>query len=544
MLKFSNFAALMRIIIAFTILTCWIGHSHSQSFDDKLVVFNSEFEKECFVNFELNPIINLLLGLDPSMSNSRSELVKNEIKGISDKLLAKKFKEQSHKNQAKLLQKVLHGKYLKYYSLISPFHRIFEDGQYNCVSATALYACVLKNLKIPFIIKEQPTHVYIIIYPNEERILIETTAAKNNYDYIRGLNTANVVEVLVENETLRQSYVDSVGEQKAFNDYFFTDSTISILQLIGDQYVNEALINLRSEDTLTAISSISKACLLHPSKKNVMMKQSILETKLYSMKFDQFDNLSFLKEYCNIDNASRKKIQYKFSNFLETYLIVNENKKMIDSAYIYLLDNIRIDKHRNTIKELYYIGLSDYYSGARNYEKALESILKAVKINPEEKFSIGNAARLLSIHIASYDVEAFYLLSEDSEEELSDGEVRSLELENYLTNYPKLAETSAIKALRVYIPAQCAQEQFDKNNEIKALEYMNLAKLNLEKIEDQDLINTEYNGDMYSSAGAFYFRKGKYQVALDYIEEGLIIAPKHPRLLAKQRIIQDRLEGN
>jgi hypothetical protein len=61
------------------------------------------------------------------------------------------------------------------YKLSNNFSEIFETGYYNCVSGSALFALILSKLEIPYQIIEAPTHVFLIAYPNTEKIVLEST---------------------------------------------------------------------------------------------------------------------------------------------------------------------------------------------------------------------------------------------------------------------------------------------------------------------------------------------------------------------------------
>lgn len=103
-----------------------------------------------------------------------------------------------------------------------------------------LYAIILEKYRIPFDIKEKPTHVYLVTYPDDENILLETTNPRGFYvpdekakqEYLEGLITMKFTT---------RAYVNSVGQANAFNEFFYNNENISLNQLAGLQYHNHAI---------------------------------------------------------------------------------------------------------------------------------------------------------------------------------------------------------------------------------------------------------------------------------------------------------------
>src|SRR6218665_2366950 len=84
-------------------------------------------------------------------------------------------KETAGKNDIKKVKftyDYVHKQFLKIYKEKNGFMDLFESGEYNCLSASALYAIIFSKISIPYQIRETPTHVYLIAYPDSEKILI------------------------------------------------------------------------------------------------------------------------------------------------------------------------------------------------------------------------------------------------------------------------------------------------------------------------------------------------------------------------------------
>lgn len=100
---------------------------------------------------------------------------KNEIEVFVKEIKTSKFETRSLKRKIKIIYKKAHLKFLKKYDKKANFNKVFENGSYNCVSASALYALLFDEFGINYSIKEKPTHVYIIADTLGLQTTIETT---------------------------------------------------------------------------------------------------------------------------------------------------------------------------------------------------------------------------------------------------------------------------------------------------------------------------------------------------------------------------------
>ena len=140
--------------------------------------YDSEYEEKV-INDVNSEELELLLALGEKASYVRLEKVKAVFNDFIKEVKQSGILDQTEVKLMKQLHNMVHDKFLVQYKEISPFHEIFETGTYNCVSATALFALTLDELNIPYNIQEQPTHVFIMAYPDTKGIMVEMTAVKD-----------------------------------------------------------------------------------------------------------------------------------------------------------------------------------------------------------------------------------------------------------------------------------------------------------------------------------------------------------------------------
>lgn len=179
--KFVNIE-LMNLFRVLTILICSLLLSRVQAGrNDTLIIdsvtFHSEFEREQFTLFDQGVPSELALLVSTDSLGTRSDMARIEarLKGLYDELDSRNIQKRSIEKKIKIIFKVVHEKFLVKYSEQCSFLDLFDNGSYNCVTASACYAIVFQQYDIEVAIQELPTHVYLIADPGGENITIEST---------------------------------------------------------------------------------------------------------------------------------------------------------------------------------------------------------------------------------------------------------------------------------------------------------------------------------------------------------------------------------
>lgn len=247
----------MRLCL--TILLLCISQLACSQYDSSL--FHSSFESEAFNHQQ--PLM-LLVGSDQTTDFSKYTGYQEEIEAAIEKLASKREK----LSETQLLEKVFyytHRKFLKKYTGYVSFAEVFEDGSYDCLTGTALYAVLLEGLGIPYVIYEFDFHLFLLAYTNEDSVLMEAT------DPMYGLVTQpEEIARRVALYTLGEEAVDgsSVNSQPS-GKIPPSDITnrITLRELTGLQYFNLAVEAFNAGTYDRAQPLIQKANLLYPSRR-------------------------------------------------------------------------------------------------------------------------------------------------------------------------------------------------------------------------------------------------------------------------------------
>ena len=163
----------------------------------------SAFEEAIFKSYledENIEVISFLVGPDSLQSSENLAEIRASVESIFSKIPAQKIQNKPAKKQVAAIFKEVHEALLDKYVESASFSDIFEKGEYNCVSATALYAYIFDHYGIAYQIKESPNHVYIIADPGVSDIVVESTDPQGSHTRI--------------SDDMKEKYVKQLREQK------------------------------------------------------------------------------------------------------------------------------------------------------------------------------------------------------------------------------------------------------------------------------------------------------------------------------------------
>jgi len=191
-------------------------------------------------------------------------------------------KQPRFKDQTDFLRYVyykVHRKYLREYRSPSTMADLFEDGTYDCLTGTALYAIILEKLGIDHSIVETTFHVFLTASIDNRMVLIESTSPLDGF----------IADSELINTTLVSYRQDHENKVWARQDYYKplqpVHNRVSITELAGLQFYNQAVAAYNSHDLESALLNLSNALKYYPSPRLKEMMVVMLNT------LDQEDNI-------------------------------------------------------------------------------------------------------------------------------------------------------------------------------------------------------------------------------------------------------------
>lgn len=216
---------------------------------------------------------------------------KSELLRLCESLNGKKHR---YKNQASFWRHVyykVHRKFLRNYQSPATLTEVLNNGTYDCLSGTALYALIFDQLGADYRIVETNYHIYLELTVKGEIILVEST------NPLGGFVTD---EILVEN--LKEDYLNNSGSNGWENkDYYKSQPVINkcigLRELAGLQYFNLAVEAYNNRDLPGALALQDRALSLYPSVRLEEMMAVMLKTMESDATFDLVLKQQYLSKY-------------------------------------------------------------------------------------------------------------------------------------------------------------------------------------------------------------------------------------------------------
>jgi len=485
--------------------------------------YHTTYEQEVLLNRSATHL-ELLLAMGPKASRERTAVVKQEFDVFINEIKSSDLLRRSEVKLMKELHRKVHERFLTRYKYISPFHEIFETGEYNCVSATALFALVLEELNIPYNIQEQPNHVYIMAYPDTKAISVEMTAIKDAYYLPPRKDVSKAVGILVELGLTTQKEVQRQGALQVYNTFYNTNSEINLRQLCGIQYFNEAITAANENDYAGAFDAICKTEAYYNVEKTRVFKREVLYTLLDKAKFDCLRDIGYLVEYANLKKTDHTSVYFQYAKFLHEQLITKRKRELADSSHIYIVQRMKDTAQVAELNGLYYIGLSEYYSNTYNPKKQLEYAELAYKSSPDGP-----------------GVELWFTQSLLQSLENYEGEELVEKMDEYGVRYPFLQKHNLFLKFYFYAYVSASNDYYSDDDGENGKKYFDLAIQTMNAIEDKEVLEQDHIGWLYAEVGSYLARRHDYQGAINILEEGLKLAPGHEHLLRRIDAVKMRM---
>ncbi len=498
-----------------------IAQNSSVLFED--LKFNSELEQQQFllVNNDESQLFELFLAPDPQITIETSRKYRASYEAILSEITANKYLKKSNDKKIKGLYKDVHEAFLDKYELQNRFSNIFSKGNYNCVSATALYALIFEDLSIPYSIKEKPTHVYLMAYPTTDQLLVESTDPSGNFfNYNDRFKTA-VVGQLKDAKLISEDEFQNKSVDEIFNAFYYSDENIDLKELAGIQYLNDALYKLEESKTLDAYQQLKKSYFLYP-KENIASMLVFLNVQLLNdLKYSHKDAMAYLVELSRLEGhgITNENILAEFDHM--THLILTE--KVDTVTYNEYFEDF-ISKSNNEelnleISYLYHVrrGMAHYTLG--DHETAIDHAGKAYNLKPEN----------LEIN------RMFISMITDKLSTIGNNQLVVEELHKLMSRYAGIDNNHMFKSLlgNAYLI------EFGQSYDFGEVKQAEKYRVLFENLYSNDLnVNHNNLGRAYSLAAVYFFKKGQKSKARELLERGLKYSPGNYELLTRKRMIR------
>ncbi len=225
-------------------------------------LYSSTYERELFEKLNRQETVSdmaffLALDFKPSYAGIESRL-KTDFEEL--KVLVEKQSKVNKKIQR--IYSWVHKKYFNRYKERAFFADIFDNGDYNCVTATALYALAFEACGLPYTIKASQNHVYLVADPGSTSFVIETTTPIQGVTAFNQDFKSRYVKHLRDSKIISQEEFQQQSVDALFAKHYLTHTDIPLRELAGLHYYNQSVFAVQDEQLAPALQSIEKAVLL------------------------------------------------------------------------------------------------------------------------------------------------------------------------------------------------------------------------------------------------------------------------------------------
>lgn len=182
-------------------------------------------------------------------------------------------------------------------------------GNFGCLSGTALYALILDHFNYQYEIIELPNHVFIQLQVDGQNMLIESTNPEAGLIKLNKELVAAMEQKVFDPRNIEVLTAVGDGSEDEW-DMFEGRNRITLRELAGLQYFNEAVRLYIQKDYTKSMDMIDEAYVRYPSKRNEKLMQLVINKILkYDLIKEELKN-KYLKQYIKrvkLDKISQTK---------------------------------------------------------------------------------------------------------------------------------------------------------------------------------------------------------------------------------------------
>ncbi len=484
--------------------------------------YSSTFEESIFKSYKKDSLnydfFKSLFAIDSLITDETAINHKNKVLSFIKEFPPKEEKEKKEKKRIKLIYDQIHKQFFKKYTLDANFSKIFEDGTYNCVTASAMYAFVFDKLKVPYHIKETPSHVFLVAYPNTYKIYLETTVP-GTYGFIvpKENDIKKIVDELIAYKLATKEEVLEKGHMKFYEEYYYGKEFINKSSLIGMLYYNRSLKNIESTDYDKAINDLRKSKVFYSSPVIRLLMKGSMFLKVNELEFSSFDDVEFLFELLSISNYPE---DYSISNLKTSLFKIVDNDDNNSDFIERVIDRFKLfknEKIKNEAIEFLLEYLARKSATDEELEKATDYSDQILKINTKSKLAkeIIEYVCFKKVTLSTYDLNSLKTFEDTCEK------------------YPFLKEKKRYSISLASFYGNISFINY-KNKEITlATEYLKKFESIMDKNNLINDINKTLVAELYLKAGNYYYYKEQHKSAYRYFKKGLSYVPDYTSLIKK-----------
>ncbi|MFL1011022.1 hypothetical protein [Flavisericum labens] len=485
-------------------------------------IYNSAFEESVFKSYKSDSLnysfIESLFAIDTLMDKEKVVNYKQELLSVIQTFPPKEERAKKEKKRVRHIYDEMHDRFFIKYNLDSYFTDIFKNGTYNCVTASALYSFAFEELNIPYHIKETPSHVFLIAYPDTFKIYLETTApGAYGYSVPKESEVRKIIDELIAYKLVTKEEVLEKGYMKFYEEYYYGKEFVDKSALIGMQYYNKGLSSLSKANYDEALINLRKSKVFYSSPLIKPMLKGIMFTKVNDIEFNTQYDVDYLVELLEM------------SNYPEDYSVGNLKSSLYKITQHDDNDNAFIEETIGKLKTL-----SEEKVRSEAVEYLYEYLARSSATDEELDSALGYCDHILEINSNSKIAKEIIEYACFKKVLLSMYDLKSLELFLEMTkSYDFLKSNRRYFISLAHFYGNISLMNYKSKDIAMATDYL----IKFESVMDNNKVLSDINknliADLYLRGGNYYYYKGDYKSSYAIYSKGLSYIPDHPDLVKK-----------
>jgi tetratricopeptide (TPR) repeat protein len=483
-----------------------------QNLELQYIGFSTSYQRDLFTNESINSFeknLRYLLSVNPASGEEDFKASLNKLESSINAINTPAFDKKSDKSKVQLVNRSIQTEYLKYLSDDARFDRLFSDGAYNSVSASAIFALVFERLAIPHEIRLVADGAIVVAYPSTLKIVIDPSNIQKNLNRMDESVKKSFLSFLSEQKKITAD--DEQGNQRdeIFNQYFFGEPVIRLEALASMEYMFDGIYENSRGNTRLALDQMLKSYLLKPGPRHLFYIISLLGDLYRKSNFDQSKewDLFIITSWFVDLGVTNDQILTEYNTLTNNQLIQNSNIDLYSKMSDYILPRIKNLMLRSDLEFLYQFEKGRYYYSKANYSEAGKCLESAYLLKPK------------NIEIqAAFVSSVFPMISGLT----AKGRVEKLEA--FVHTFPDLQENGNYVHLLLLAMLDYFTLLYD-NQEIETAEYYRTLFEQLVSQNKEINLGQSSIGEAYTSAALYYFRKGQNKKAREILLKGLELSP-------------------
>jgi tetratricopeptide (TPR) repeat protein len=333
----------------------------------------------------------------------------------------------------------------------------------------------------------------------------------------------NFVSNLRTGKLISEQEYKTSGTNALFDKYYFSEENITIKELLGIQYMNDALYKIQDNQLEEAFVQLEKAYLFYPCQKAGYLLLSTAALILDKHKYAEINDVSYLSKLARYKEygITKENILSEFQQITLLHLINHNRPDLYDQFYTKIIAQITIEDIKQEIHYVYNYERGRILYNQGKYQESLSFAEKTYLLKPD-----------------NIDVQTLFVSAMGNALKSQSDAIKILEtLSSYEQKFPKLLENNIFCT---YLLQSCLIS-CGQHYEMRKIAEAEKLRARFEKLyaeRGKEVVDSNLIGRVYSTGAMHYFRAGNDAKAKALLIKGLDMAPNDYEMQRRLQVLK------